>query len=157
MGGVHGDPHRFFLQAPAVRICWTSEVTPAGVGIRAKGYPGHRRRLRPGGEGAVGDLPARFVQGTGGGSSGERGRPPASKTGGIKPSRPKSNVPWKLDVVLCHQRTPRCSTQGPGGVPYVRPFGLFPGVLDGGLVTESTEGVVGTGGNTGRGPGPKRM
>ena len=39
MGGVRGDPRRGLPKAPEVRICRTAEVTPAGVGIYAAGYP----------------------------------------------------------------------------------------------------------------------
>ena len=31
---VRGRP-----KAPAVRLCWTADVTPTGVGIRAAGHP----------------------------------------------------------------------------------------------------------------------
>ena len=55
---------------------------------------------------------------------------------------------------MCHNRTPRRITQGPGGVPDGRPLCLSLGGLDGGLATDSTAGGGGTGGDTGRGPGP---
>ena len=93
VGGVRVDPQRGFPQAPTVRIYRTAEVTPAGVGIRVVGYPRHRQRLRPGGEGSAIDLRAVSVQGTRGGITGERGHPPASKIGGIGPSLPKSDGP----------------------------------------------------------------
>ena len=87
MDGFGGDPCRGFPQAPAVRIHRNVEVTPAEVGICAAGYPRHRRQLWPSKEGAVGDFRSGFIQSTGGGNTEARGYLPASKTGGIGPSR----------------------------------------------------------------------
>ena len=157
VGGVRGDPCRGFPQAPAVCIGSTAEVTPAGVDIRAVGYPGHRRRLRPGGEGAEGDLRAGIVRGTGWRRTRDRVHLPASQTGGIGPSWPNPDGPWELDSVLCHHRTYFCSTQGTGVVTDGRPLGLPPGGLYGSLAKRPMVSRGGTGGNTGRVPGPTRM
>ena len=59
----------------------------------AAGDPGHRRRLRTGGDSADGDLCAGVVQGTGRRRTGERGYPPARQTGGTDPSWPIPDVP----------------------------------------------------------------
>ena len=65
VGGVCVDPLWGFPQVPSVCIYITAEVTPAGVGIHAAGYPEHQQRLRPSGEDAKGDLRAGIVRGTG--------------------------------------------------------------------------------------------
>ena len=58
MGGVRGDPSGGILQAPAVHLCQTTEVAPAGVVIHVAGHLWHRRRLRSSKESAVGDFTA---------------------------------------------------------------------------------------------------
>ena len=93
VGGVRGDPLGRFPQAPEVCICRSAAVTPAGVGIRAAVYPGHWRRLWPSGEGAVGDLCAGYIRGTGEVSTGARVHLPASETGRIGPYKPNSDGP----------------------------------------------------------------
>ena len=44
MSGVRGNPSGGILQAPAVCLCRTAEVTLAGVGIPAADHPLHRIR-----------------------------------------------------------------------------------------------------------------
>ena len=63
-------------QAPAVRLRRTAEVTSTGVGICAAGHPRHRRRLRPGGTGAAGNLHTVPLPGLGRGNNGARGHLP---------------------------------------------------------------------------------
>ena len=93
MGGVRGDPSGGFLQAPTVRLCWNGEVTTAGVGICAAGHPWNRQRLQHSRESAAGYFLAGNIRGTKGGSTGARGHPPASETGGTGPSRTNTDGP----------------------------------------------------------------
>ena len=69
-----------------------------------------------------------------------RDHAPASKTGRNGPSRSNSDVPRKMDGVLCHHRTPHRSTKRTGGVPDGRSLSLSQGGSDSSLAEDSIEG-----------------
>ena len=62
----------------------------------------------------------------------------------------------QLDGVWCHHRTPRSSTQGPGGVTDRRQLNLSLRGSDRGLAAEHPEVGGGTDNENRRGPDPRR-
>ena len=78
VGGVSEIFGRGGPQAPAVRLCGSSEVTPAGVGIRVAGHPRDRRQVRTGRGGYRKVVPTGIVSG-GSGTVPRGGKSPACR------------------------------------------------------------------------------
>ena len=93
MGRVREDPSGGILQAPAVRLRWTAEVTPTGVVICVTFYPRHLRRFWPGGGGAAEEFLVGPFPGPWEGGTRERLHPPTGEIGGTGPTETDKDGP----------------------------------------------------------------
>ena len=114
------------LQAPSVHLRRTAEFTPTGAGIHAAGHPWYQGCLWPGVTKSVGNFCTGPLLGPGIENTREKVHTPTCEIVGTGSPWSNKYGPWELDSVLCHHRTPHCSTQGPGVFPGGGPLHLPP-------------------------------
>ena len=111
-GRVGEDTAGCVPQAPAVRLHWTAEDTPTGMGFFAAGHPRHMGCLHTSQSGSQGKYNSGPLPGRRRGCPGAGGHLPASETGGFGSPRPKNNGHREMDGFLCNHRTSCHRTQG---------------------------------------------